>query len=110
MLSELSSLQLVIGSELVYNNVTAHACTDMIYSIVERNPSILIIIIQISDRDGWSNIFIPRLRQNDQLIVEEITLLDSMLHERASKLVPFGGTLNREDYTLCYIYSNQTVF
>lgn len=107
---DLSQVQLVIGSELVYNNETAQACAQVVCSLMKQNPHVLIIIIQVSDRDGWSNMFIPRLRQHDNLVVKESVLSDPFLHERASELVPFGGTLNRDDYSLCYIYSNQTTF
>lgn len=101
---------LVIGSELVYNDETAQACAEVVCSLVDQNPHLLIVIIQVSDRDGWGNVFIPRLQSQDKLVVVESVLSDPLLHERASKLVRFGGTLHRDDYSLCYIYSNQTLF
>ena len=106
----LSQVQLAIGSELVYNDETAEACAEVVCSLVDQNPHILVVIIQVSDRDGWRNSFIPRLQNHDNLVVMESVLSDPCLHERASNLVRFGGTLNREDYSLCYIYSAQTSY
>ena len=106
----LSQTQLVIGSELVYNNETAQACAKIVCSLIDQNPHILIVIIQVSDRDGWRNTFIPRLQSQDHLVNVESVLSDPFLHERASQLVRFGGTLSRDDYSLCYIYTDQTSF
>jgi hypothetical protein len=106
----LSPVHLVVGSELVYNNETAKACFEVVCSLIDQNPHVLILIIQVSDRDGWRNLFIPGLRQRDNLVVVERVLSDPLLHERAARLVRFGGTLNREDYSLCYIHSDQVSF
>ncbi|GAX14277.1 hypothetical protein FisN_1Hu472 [Fistulifera solaris] len=106
----LSPVQFVVGSELVYNNETAKACFEVVCSLIDQNPHVLILIIQVSDRDGWRNRFIPGLQQRDNVVVVESVLSDPLLHERAASLVRFGGTLNREDYSLCYVYNDQMSF
>ena len=49
----IQNLDLVIGSELVYNDVTAHALLKLIKKLLGRNPNIEIWIVQVMDRYGW---------------------------------------------------------
>jgi hypothetical protein len=98
-----ASLQLVVGSELVYTTETARACAHVVRSILDQNPNVLIAIVQVADRDGWDDIFLPTLRQAEGVCVEDMFLVDAVLHERASRLIRHGGTMDRFGFALCYI-------
>jgi predicted nicotinamide N-methyase len=95
-------LHLVVGSELVYTKETAEACASVVRSLLREHPDILILIVQISDRDGWSNLFLPTLRLDSNTLVEE-TPTDASLHETASQMIQQGGALDRSDFGACYI-------
>ena len=97
------SLQLVIGSELIYTLETAKACAQVVKSILKHNANALVVIVQVADRDGWSNVFVPTMRETEGVAVEEMPLTDALLHENASRLVRHGGTLDRFDFTICLI-------
>jgi predicted nicotinamide N-methyase len=95
-------LHLVVGSELVYTKETAEACASVVRSLLREHPDILILIVQITDRDGWNNIFLPTLRLDSNNVVEE-TDTDASLHETASRMIQQGGALDRFDFGACYI-------
>ena len=97
------SLQLVIGSELVYTLETAKACAHMVQSVLRHNARVLVVIVQVADRDGWSNVFVPTLQETEGCAVEEVPITDAGVHENASRLVKHGATLARFDFTLCFI-------
>jgi predicted nicotinamide N-methyase len=95
-------LHLVVGSELVYTKETAEACASVVRSLLREHPDLLILIIQVTDRDGWNNVFLPTLRLDSGTVVEE-TSTDASLHETASQMIRHGGTLDRFDFGACYI-------
>jgi predicted nicotinamide N-methyase len=95
-------LHLVVGSELVYTKETAEACASVVQSLLREHPDLLILIVQVTDRDGWNNVFLPTLRLDPNTVVEE-TPTDVSLHETASKMIRLGGTLDRFDFGACYI-------
>lgn len=97
------AVQLVIGSELVYTTETAQACIGVVTSILEKHSDVLIVIVQVTDRDGWQNVFLPAMRQTAGVCVVEMPLTDATLHEHANYLIRHGGTLDRFDFSLCYI-------
>lgn len=109
-------IHLVIGSELVYTHETAKACATAVTAILQANPEdALVFILQVTDRDGWTNIFLPTLRNyrnnnydnhNDlpMLQVVEVPMHNSDLHELAGAIVPPGGTLDRFAFGGCYIF------
>jgi predicted nicotinamide N-methyase len=105
--------QLVIGSELIYNDATSYACINIVLQLLQSNPDVVIVIVQIADRDGWNDIFVPTLRKTRGICVHEESPLTSnsvFLHEVATKLIPHGGTLNRySDFAVCYIYHGENV-
>jgi Lysine methyltransferase len=105
-------LQLVIGSELIYNHETAHACIKIVLQLLRDHPNVLVVLVQMTDREGWDTIFLPTLlyqQQSKLNIVMESSILRSDLYELACKLIQPGGTLNPLcDYTICYI-RNETV-
>jgi predicted nicotinamide N-methyase len=95
-------LHLVVGSELVYTKETAEACASVVRSLLREHPDILILIVQISDRDGWRNIFLPTLRLDCNTLVEE-TSTDASVHETATQMIQQGGTVDSLDFGACYI-------
>jgi hypothetical protein len=115
-------LQLVVGAELVYNNETADACIHIVLQLLQKHFNVLIVLVQLSDRDGWNTIFIPTLlkyqqqaagRQQSSLspktsicIKIESSIIQPDIYDLACQLVPPGGTLNPlSDYTICYIWN-----
>jgi predicted nicotinamide N-methyase len=101
-------LHLVVGSELVYTKETAEACASVVRSLLREHPDLLILIIQVTDRDGWNSIFLPTLRLDSSTVVEE-TSTDASLHETASLMIRHGGTLDRFDFGACYISRKSNV-
>jgi predicted nicotinamide N-methyase len=95
-------LHLVVGSELVYTKETAEACASVVRSLLREHPDILILIVQISDRDGWRNIFLPTFRLDCNTLVEE-TSTDASVHETATQMIQQGGTVDSLDFGACYI-------
>ncbi|CAB9504541.1 expressed unknown protein [Seminavis robusta] len=104
-------LQLVVGSELVYTHATAKACAQVVLSILDHSPNVLVFILQVTDRDGWNNVFLPKLREKEhlQVISEEDGIHDSDLHELAMTLIPPGGTLDRFAYGGVFIFRRSGV-
>ena len=100
-------LQLVVGSELIYSAETARACAHVVESILVWNPDVLLVFVQVADRDGWSNVFLPTVRGIEGACVKEMPIMDAEIHEKASQLIQHGGTLDRFDFALCTI-SNKT--
>jgi Lysine methyltransferase len=106
------ALQLVVGSELVYTTETAHACAQCVRFLLERYPRLLVVIVQVIHRDGWSNVFLPTLlrddqsKKNDNIVIEEECIpvdCDTI----ARGMIPAGGTLDRFDFGACYIYRSE---
>ena len=105
-----SSLQLVIGSELVYTQeTTAHACAQVVLSILHQHPDVLVFILQVTDRDGWKNVFLPALRGHADIKVVEEPMEDFSLHQVGSQLIPPGGTLDRFAFGGCFIFSKSSL-
>ena len=101
-----SKLKLVIGSELVYTDESATACANLVLTLLQKYPNLLILIVQVSDRDGWETVFLPTVRAQKGIHVMVEPLVDSDVHLIASKMVPQGGTLDsRFDFCACYIRS-----
>ena len=97
-------LQLVFGSELVYTGETAKACINIVLEVLGANPDALVFILQVTDRDGWSNVFLPSLYKKPFLQVLEESMENSDLHELAGTIIPPGGTLDRFAFGGCYIF------
>jgi hypothetical protein len=105
-------IHLAIGSELVYTNETANACINIVKCLLQRSQHILIVIVQVTDREGWLNTFLPTIRQmcintpTYKMVFEDKVVNASRLHLAASKLLPTGGTLSPIlDYSVCYIWN-----
>lgn len=99
----LNSIQLIIGSELVYTQQTGEACLCIVRSFIRRNCNILIVVVQIADRNGWDSVFLEGLRAEEAVAVE-IERPSREHHATASSWVVPGGTLNVEsDYEIAYI-------
>jgi Lysine methyltransferase len=105
LLPENSNFRLVVGSELIYSQDTAEACASITHRIFQRPESmhILMVIVQVADRDGWSNVFLPLLRSNPDLLVAEQQLVDSDIHQAAAAMIPHGGSLDRFDFSVCFV-------
>lgn len=101
------SLQLVFGSELVYTGETAKACANIVLELLVANPGALVFILQVTDRDGWTNEFLPTLSRRPDLQVLEETMVNSDLHALAGTIIPPGGTLDRFAFGGCYIFHTE---
>lgn len=99
-----NNLQLVIGSELVYTHETAQACAKVVLSILQQHINVLVFILQVTDRDGWKNVFLPTLREHENVQVLEESVDDFDLHQVAGQLIPAGGTLDRFAFGGCYVF------
>lgn len=97
-----AKIRLVVGSELVYTAHNAKACARMILALLDANPRALVMIVQVTDREGWSTVFLPTLLQSNQVIVKTEPI-DPSWHELASSMIPLGGTTDRFDFGVCYI-------
>lgn len=95
-------LDLVVGSELVYTEETAVACAAVVTRLLRDNPKLLALIIQVTDRPGFETHFLPLLKGFDVRVEQPF---DCDLHETASRIVEFGGTLDRFAYGACWIRS-----
>jgi len=94
-------LDIIFGSELVYTRETAAACRDCILDLTERFPLSLVCIVQIVDRDGWQNIFLPGLRNAGLFVAEEAVDVDC--DTAANLMMKRGGSLDRFDFGICYV-------
>jgi Lysine methyltransferase len=97
-----ADIRLVVGSELVYTARNAKACAEMILALLDANPRALVVIVQVTDRDGWSAVFLPTLLESNCVIVKTEPI-DPSWHELASSMIPLGGTTDRFDFGVCYI-------
>ncbi|OEU17456.1 hypothetical protein FRACYDRAFT_237874 [Fragilariopsis cylindrus CCMP1102] len=86
------SSDVVIGSELAYTEETANALVKIILKLLLRNPNVQILIVQVTDRYGWSEIVIPVLesQKKNHIKIEKIPLTCDV-HEQASKMIQMGG-------------------
>lgn len=102
----LPPLDLVIGSELVYTEETAVACAAVVTRLLQDNPNLLVVIIQVMDRPGFETNFLPLLQKNFDVRIQQP--LDAELHEAASRIVAsvgdqLCGTLDRFAFGSCWI-------
>lgn len=104
--NSLPSIDLVIGSELVYTNETSKACAFLLQRLLLLNPNLQIAIVQVLDRPGWLEFLdcFPNKRIAQPLPLE--------LHDRAMKIIGREalGTLSRDDYGLCLIANDNMPF
>jgi Lysine methyltransferase len=97
-----ADIRLVVGSELVYTERNARACAEMILALLAANPRALVMIVQVTERDGWSTAFLPTLLASNFLIVKTEPA-DPAWHELAASMIPLGGTTECFDFGVCYI-------
>jgi Lysine methyltransferase len=97
-----ADIRLVVGSELVYTAHNAKACAEMILALLDANPRALVVIVQVTDREGWSAAFLPTLLESNHVIVKTEPI-DPSWHELASSMIPLGGTTDRFDFGVCCI-------
>ena len=95
-----SRIRLVIGSELVYTEETALACTKMLLRVLQNNTKVHIWIVQVRERFGWTEICIPKLESHSNILVRSIPI-PLEIHDTASSMISMGGTLDRHAYG-CY--------
>jgi hypothetical protein len=88
-----STIDLVIGSELVYTDETAMACTKLLLHLLETYPTISILIVQVTDRHGWEEILVPRIHDFGASI--QPLVMSTEIHGLASTMIIPGGTLDR---------------
>jgi hypothetical protein len=92
-------VDLVIGSELVYTQETAQACSDILLRLLRENSNnIQIWIVQVTDRFGWMDFVIPTLEASGTARVQTFQPISAEIHDLAATLIPMGGTLDRHAY------------
>ena len=105
-----NGLQLVIGSELVYNVNTARSCAKMILQLLQNHPNTFIILVNNVHRDGWETIFLSTIYKTPGIHYVLEALHNCHLHHIASNLIRPGGTLNPlSDFGVCCIWQDVTV-
>jgi hypothetical protein len=97
-------VDLVIGSELVYSDETATACTKLLLRLLRDNPDIRIWIVQVIDRWGWLDIVLPALEAQGATVTS--VPISFQVHEMACTMIPMGGTLDRHAYGAFSISNN----
>uniref|UniRef100_A0A7S4ASU2 Calmodulin-lysine N-methyltransferase n=1 Tax=Pseudo-nitzschia australis TaxID=44445 RepID=A0A7S4ASU2_9STRA len=90
----LLAADVVIGSELAYTHETATALVRILKALLDKNPTVQIWIVQVTDRYGWSEIVVPALELKENVEIESIPL-GCDVHEMASTMIPMGGALDR---------------
>lgn len=100
-IDKLPSLDLIVGSELVYTAETSKACASLINNLLAKNVQASVAIVQVFDRPGWSEFLALMYNKN----IDIIQPLPPEWHDRASELLckEALGTLSRDDYGLCLI-------
>ena len=101
------SIDLVIGSELVYTQETGQACSKMLEGLLKNNPNVDIWVVQVTDRFGWLDIVVPRLESLEDVSVVAIPI-SSDTHTLAASMIPFGGTGDRHAYGAFHIQKGTT--
>ena len=103
-----NELQLVIGSELVYNVQTARSCAKTIIQFLQANPNVLVIIVNNTNREGWDTTFLPTIYKTLGIRYVLEALKNSHLHNVASNFIRPGGTLNPfSDFSVLYVWLEQ---
>lgn len=99
-----SSLDLVIGSELVYTKDTAVALCHLLEELLMDNNHrhLKICVVQVTDRFGWLDIVMPRLESIDGVTIRSESI-SSDIHDLACTMIPMGGTLDRHAYGAVWI-------
>jgi hypothetical protein len=88
------------NSELVYTPTTAKACLHALLHWTATCPTALICILQVTDREGWTDILVPGLQEAGLYVRQECVDAD---HDAvAEQLVPRGGTLDRFAFGILY--------
>ena len=93
----LLNADVVIGSELVYTNETAHALVNVFTSLFAYNDNIDIWIVQVKDRSGWQETVLPFVETRADVTVETIPMPWD-IHEMASSMIEMGGALDRHAF------------
>jgi predicted nicotinamide N-methyase len=91
------SVDLVIGSELVYSQETAMACSKLLEDLLTNKKCIHIWVVQVTDRYGWLDIVVPRLEAVKGVSVVALPI-SSDAHDLASSMLSTGGTLDRNAF------------
>jgi hypothetical protein len=106
---DLWNIDLVIGSELVYTPETATSCFVIVRELLRcNNRDVLIVLVQIADRSGWHDTFLPFLLESGGFDIECSNVpVEIHQHAAAYRHVERGGTLNvLQDYEVCLISNN----
>ena len=102
-----TSIDMVIGSELVYTEETATSCSNLLLYLLKQYPEIVILIVQVTDRFGWNEIVIPRLEARRAKI--QRLPLSAITHSLASSMIMQGGTLDAFAYGAFLIRNKKEV-
>ncbi|CAJ1942466.1 unnamed protein product [Cylindrotheca closterium] len=98
-----NSIDLVIGSELVYTQETAEACSKLLKQLLlNNNQRVDIWVVQVTDRYGWLDVVVPRLKSLQHVSVVSVPI-SSDTHELAASMIPTGGILDRYAYGAFHI-------
>jgi hypothetical protein len=105
--SRLKDLDLVIGSELVYTLETAKGCASCVQILLKSNPNAVVVIVQVKDRDGWSNILVPTMLLCGYQVSEESIPIGC--DEIASTMMQHRGILDQSQFTACFISTPRVI-
>ena len=107
----LPPLDLVVGSELVYTRETATACAAVVTRLLQDNPMLVVLIVQVMDRPGFKTHFLPLFQEQFHVRIDHP--LNENLHDMASEIVAssaevqhLAGSLDRSAYGACWIRQN----
>jgi predicted nicotinamide N-methyase len=90
------SIDLVIGSELVYTKETALACFSLLEQLLENKKFTEVWVVQVTDRFGWLDIVLPKLKAIGAHIRE--IPISCHVHDLACAMISMGDAIDREAY------------
>jgi len=98
----LPSLQLVFGAELVYTEDTAESCARLLLRLLKTQKDLVVVIVQMADRPGWTH-FLAILEESNICAIVEEPLIDADVHGLAQSLIPHIGASDRFGFSIAYI-------
>ena len=99
-IEDVESIDHIIGAELVYTPEGGKACVGCVDRLLERFPQATVTIVQVTDREGWNEVFVPAMEVKYR-VRQEVVPADC--HDEARRMVEHGGSLDRFDLGVCYI-------
>jgi hypothetical protein len=96
-------VQIIFGSELVYTPATGQTCAHCILHLLTCFPHAHVVLVQLTDRDGWYSDFHTTVQASKLNIHVKEYPVPWDIDDMARRLVPLGGSLDRFDFAICCI-------